>query len=519
MTRAALGHTSVAIASESRHTVEAGRQIAELGGNAVDIAVASALAATVSEALMCSLGGSAFIHIKHPGRDPELIDGADAMPRVPERELRGEEKAWRIARVPYGDGIAVNVGHASVAVPGMLRALELAWERHGSLPWAEVLKPAIALARDGVSANQTLVMWLGMAGRVIFYEQAASRAVFFPDGEKPLRKGEWYRQAQLGDSLEHIARHGADALYIGDLAKAFSDEITAHGGYVTRDDLASYAAQVRTPLLLTSHGYHLALNPPPSIGGAMVGSMMNMYDMHWSDAMSEAERVLLLARVQRAMFYLRHQEGGGDWDDERAGQILERAWLEEYFHKTFSPNTMHMSVATGDGGVVAITMSNGYGSGITIPGTGIHTNNSLGEPELNPAGYFRIRAGGRMVSNMAPTVVWDDRGTQLAMGSPGASRITTSILQGWTRFGYEKLTIEDAVRAPRLHVENIGGRFVVQHEPGIDVSLAGKHFALRAFDAPDMYFGALNVAGIDENGSLHAIGDRRRQGSQFVSGS
>ena len=178
---------------------------------------------------------------------------------------------------------------------------------------------------------------------------------------------------------------------------------------------------------------------------------------------------------------------------------------------------MHLSVANGDGSVVAITMSNGYGSGITIPGTGIATNNSLGEPELNPAGFFRIPAGGRLVSNMAPTVVWDDHGTQLALGSPGASRIATSILQGWIRFGFEGLDFDEAVRAPRLHVEQIDGRFVLQHEPGIDTSLAGRHFDLRAFDAPDMYFGALHLAGVDAEGRLRACGDRRRWGTQFVS--
>ena len=112
--------TPVAISSESAHTVEAGRQLAEVGGNAVDIAVGSALAATVSEALMCSLGGSAFINIKLPGQVPELVDGADVMPAVPEEVLRSGERSWREASIPYGDGITINVGHGSVAVPGML---------------------------------------------------------------------------------------------------------------------------------------------------------------------------------------------------------------------------------------------------------------------------------------------------------------------------------------------------------------------------------------------------------------
>lgn len=509
--------TSVAIASESPGTVSAGREIAEMGGNAVDIAVGAALTATVSETLMCSLGGSAFINIKLPGKQPELIDGADAMPHIPEAELNSSEKAWKAAAIPYGDGITINVGHASVAVPGMLRALEMAWQRHGSLPWSEIVCPAIDLARSGTTCGQTLGDWLGMAGRAVFFQQQESRETFFPDGSTALEEGDFYKPPHLDQTLELVAREGADALYLGDLGRAFAEEISANHGYVTRDDLAAYRPEVRQPIQLNSHGYRLALNPPPSIGGAMLGSMVNLYDALYREDMNDAEKVLLIAQIQRTMFSLRHQEGSTDWNSERAAHILEKPWLEKFFHKTFSPNTMHMSVGTGDGTVVAITMSNGYGSGISIPGTGIPTNNSLGEPELNPAGYFRIPPGGRLVSNMSPTVVWKDDGMALALGSPGASRITTTILQGWIRMGFGGMSFEDMVRAPRFHVENIDGEFVVQHEPGIDVNLAGDHFKLRSFEGPDMYFGALNVAGIDSSGKLHALADTRRHGAQYVS--
>lgn len=509
--------TALAIASESPATVAAGREVAALGGNAVDIAVGAALAATVTEALMCSLGGSAFINIKLPGLEPELIDGADAMPRVPDAVRQGRGRAWTQAEIPYGDGIAVNVGHASVAVPGMLRALELAWQRHGSLPWAVLMEPAIAVARAGTTVGHTLGAWLGMAGKAIFHGQTESREAFFPDGSTPLQAGDFYKPPHLDQTLALIAAEGADVLYRGDLGRRFADEICAGGGFVTLEDLSAYRAELRRPIQLRSHGYRLALNPPPSIGGAMVGSMVNLYDALWRPGMDEAERVLLVAQIQRTMFDLRHQEGSADWDDTRASGILEREWLLRFFHKTFAPNTMHLSVAGGDGSVVAITMSNGYGSGISITGTGIPTNNSLGEPELNPAGYYRIPTGGRLVSNMSPTVVWDDSGMALAMGSPGASRITTTILQGWIRLGFEGMGFEDMVRAPRLHVEKIDGEFVLQYEPGIDTRLAEAHFPLRAFDGPDMYFGALNVAGVDHDGRLHALADQRRRGDEFVS--
>ena len=504
-----------AIASESPYTVEAGRHVAAAGGNAVDIAVGAAIAATVSETLRCSLGGSAFICLKLPGREPELIDGGDAMPRL--AAVSAGERAWRTATVPYGDGIDVNVGHGSVAVPGMLRALELAWQRHGSLPWVEVVAPAVELARTGLQPSQTLVKWLEMAGRPIFYQQGESRASFFPDGENALRRGEFYQPPHLVDTLELIGREGADALYRGDLAAAFAAEMEDHGGWLRREDLEAYRAEVRRPLQLSSHGFRLALNPPPSIGGAMLASMVRLFEQLSAPRDSEAARILHIARAQRVMFDLRNSEGRGDWNRERAEAIIDPDWLLRFMDKVFAPNTMHTSTATSDGAVVAITMSNGYGSGISIPGTGIPTNNSLGEPELNPAGFFRIPAGGRLVSNMAPTVAWHDNGTTLAMGSPGASRITTTLMQAWLGFAWQGLSFEDMVRAPRLHVERVQGEFVAQYEPGLDMSLVAEHFRLRPFDAPDMYFGACNVAGTDADGRLHALADGRRHGAQWIS--
>lgn len=507
--------TKVAIASESAYTVEAGAQIAELGGNAVDIAVAAALAAAVSEALMCSLGGSAFVSIKIPGESPELIDGADAMPDVPQNRVEEIMAFWKTADVAYGDGISVHVGHSSIAIPGMLKALELAWKKHGSLPWKEIVEPALALARSGVKANSTLAIWLGLAGKAIFYDQPDSRKAYFVD-ERPLKRDEHYKIDHLSDTFELIAREGSRALYEGDLAKALSEEILDNGGFVTRKNLADYRAIERKPIVLSTQGYNLSLNPPPAIGGAMVGSMIQMFEGIWSKDLTDAKKVLRIAEIQKTMLSLREQEAHGDWSNERANFILEKEWLKKFFGKAQSPNTMHLSVATGDGSVVSITMSNGYGSGITIPKTGIPCNNSLGEPELNPRGFFAIQPGNRVVSNMSPMVAWNNEGTTLAMGSPGASRITTSLFQTWVRFAFEGLSFEESVLAPRLHMEPMQGELLLQYEPGIDVDLVKDKYKLSYFTKKDMYFGSVNIAGSDAKGRLHALADIRRFGNQHI---
>ena len=507
-----MSNIKIAIAADSPETVRAGQIVAENGGNAVDVAVACALAASLTEVLMCSLGGSAFISIKLPGENPIVIDGADAMPEV----SKVMTHAWREAELPYGDGIKVNVGHGSIAIPGMLKALEETWKRYGKIPWKEVMAPAIQMAKEGVAANFTLAAWLELAGNPIFYSQIESRKCFFPTG-RPIQKNDIFTLPDYDQTLEAIAIEGARVFYEGHIAEAFEQEIQSHDGYLKRSDMANYRAIIRQPLIISSQNYKLALNPPPSIGGAMVGSMIGMIDSRWDPSLSLGHKTLLLAKVQQSMLNLRHEEAASDWCNKRAFQILEREWLKKYLDKRMSPHTLHMSIISSDGAAISITMSNGYGSGITIPGTGITCNNSLGEPELNPHGFFTLKPQERFVSNMSPAVAWDEEGRVIALGSPGASRIITTITQGWINLAYNKLDPHTSVSAPRLHVDSQDDGYVIQYEPGVDLSSLKQHFKLRPFENKDMYFGALNIAIKDKNGKVEAVADSRRHGATYHS--
>ena len=512
--------TRAAIAGSTSATVEAGARIARLGGNAVDIAVAAALTATAAEVLMCSLGGSGFIMLHLPGGAPELIEGADAMPGLsrPGRALAPpvDSPAWRQVHIPHGDGIDVMAGHASVAVPGVLAALELAWQRHGSLPWREVMAPVVELTRTGWPLGEASAMGIGVLGRPIMDHQPASRACFFPDG-RTMQAGEVLRIPGLHDSMEAIARHGSEAFYRGDLAAAFAREMADNGGFVTREDLSGYRAQVRKPLRLLSRGFEMALNPPPSVGGAAVGTLIGLLEIGWNDQHDPATQVLHNARAQQYILGLRGREfHQRDFDDARARAILEEETLRRYHGALKSPNTTQLSVATGDGSMVAITMSQGYGSGVNIPSTGIVCNNSLGEPELNPHGYFAAAPGERVVSNMAPTVAWHPDGRCIAFGSPGASRITTAIAQTWMRFAFEGSSFQHAVEQPRLHIEEWDDGFRAQCEPGLDIGLLASEFIVRPFAERHLYFGGTQVAGRARSGTLHAIADSRRGGKTVI---
>lgn len=505
--------TQAAIAADSPLTAAAGARVARSGGSAADIAVSAALAAAVAEPLMCSLGGSAFFMIRPAGAPAELIEGADAMPTISSVPT-AESTAWRTARLPYGDGIDVQAGPAAVAVPGMLAAAEQAWTRHGRLPWRDIVAPALELARTEIPAGATMAKWLALVGRSLFWQQDDCRHCFFPNGDRPLEKGEPFRIPHLEQTLEAIAEQGAAALYQGDLAAAFAREIQQLGGFITRDDLAAYRAVGREPIHLRSRGFQLALNPPPAVGGTAVGCLANMVQSHWRDRMPAAERTLLHARAQVRLLGIREDQlSHPTFGEPVADSLLQNASLHGNWPALKTPNTTHLSVATSDGSMVSVTLSMGYGAGVIVPSLGIGCNNSLGEPELNPRGFHAADAGTRLVSNMAPSLAWHQDGRCLAIGSPGASRITTSIAQTWARYALENMSMEQAVQAPRLHIEPLSDGLRAQFEPGIDASLLHDKFIVRPFPSKDMYFGAIKLAARDHRGRLHAVADERRHGA------
>ena len=318
----------------------------------------------------------------------------------------------------------------------------------------------------------------------------------------------------LGHLHERHLRPGAVILSCATVAPAFAREMAENGGFVSREDLTAYQARERKPLAMRSSGFHLSLNPVPTVGGAAVGSLIGMLEVDWNRGTSAAERARLHARAQGALLTLREEElYAAEFSASRAACLLEPATLRRHLHALRSPNTTHFSVATGDGALAAVTMSNGYGSGVIIPGTGIVCNNSLGEPELNPLGYHRSPAGSRIISNMAPTLARHHDGRCLALGSPGASRITTAIAQTWAHYAFENASFEDAVNGARLHLEAWHDGLRAQCEPGIDPSLLHDDYLVRPFEKPDMFFGAVKLVGLDRDGRLQAVADHRRKGA------
>jgi gamma-glutamyltranspeptidase / glutathione hydrolase len=475
-------------------TAEAGARVLREGGNAVDAAVGAALASWTAEPLLTGPGAGGFMLVAGAGERPTLLDFFVEAPG------RGADPAARAALVPvdvlFGDVVQrFHVGAASCGAPGVPAGLATALARWGTLPAAELAAPAAALARTGVEVNaaQAYIFEI-LEGIVVSTPQA--RAAFGPGG-RALRVGERFASRELAETIERFGAEGAAPFYTGDLAAALVDWLAAQGGQLTHADLAAYDAVARDPVRARYRGRDVLTNPPPSAGGTLLALALARLDARGDGPPALADVVAVMEEAQ----------------DERTPAFvagLAEPGFAERFLGAHLGSTTHISVVDAEGLACAMTCTNGEGSGMVVPGTGIHVNNVMGEEDLSPLGFFTAPPGRRMPSMMAPTVVLGPAGdVELVLGSAGSNRIRSAILQVIVGAVDHGLRAQEAVLAPRVHAE----AGVVYAEPGVPVGeLAGREVV--AFTARNLFFGGAQAVERDRRtGALSGAGDPRRGGA------
>ncbi len=505
---------SLAIAAPSELAVDAARDIVDAGGNAVDAAIAAAAVAMCTEVGIVSLDAGAFVTVWPREGEPRVVDGCVAMPgfgRPADRFGRGGIPV----RVSYGGGVDMVVGCGAVAVGGAVAALGETSRRWGSLPWARLLEPAAARVRQGFPLSHASRTWLEHSHEAVFGWQAESHELVHDASGNIRPAGHVMHIPGLGDTLDLLAREGPDCLYGGELGRAIADWVDAGDGLLSAEDLAAYQARTCEPLEDTMGEWTVAMPPPPSLGGAALAAMMAMLG-HQPQPEWTAGDVARLAEVQRAVFGFRNDHVFTA-DDPPAAVARLLAWAREEgeaVDRLRSPSTIHVSVVDGEGMACAVTASSGYGSGVFVPSAGLWLNNCLGEIELNPRGFHALPPGRRLGSNMAPTVGRRGDGAVLAVGSPGAERITTAILQVLINFTRLGMSLAEAIDAPRLHVERTVEGWCAAAEPGLPLEALDMPY--RCFDDISMFFGGVGAALVDGRGRMDAAADPRRRGSARV---
>ena len=504
---------SVAIAATGPVAVDAALGAVRAGGNAVDAALAAIMVAMTSEPGIVSPMGGAYITIWPVDGEPEVIDGNVEMPGrgLPEERFGGGLLEFSLT---YGGGITVYAGPGSVAIPGAFAAMGVAHERHGAGEWARVMHDSVKAARNGYHLGSAAAHYLALATDSIFGWDEQTRATLTNENGGPLASGDRLTSPDLADSLSLIGERGWREAYTGEIGRALAADSRERGGLITEDDLASYAAVVRTPLRMPVGEWDLATNPPPSIGGPMLAVMLGELALRggtdWRDVI-EVQKQVLTYRTDVHDFSTNLEEDGY--------QLLEEVKAKGLAGLTTSSSTVHVSAVDSDGMGCAITASSGYGSGATVPGTGLLLNNCLGEPELNRLCLHALAPGTRLASNMAPTVARAPDGRVLAIGSPGADRITTALMQVLARHLLLGIDVGEAIGRPRAHVRVIRGEATrVDYERDDSIAAAVQALGMPGLEHEQhsMYFGGVGAASLSASGVLSAAGDPRREAATGV---
>jgi gamma-glutamyltranspeptidase/glutathione hydrolase len=470
-------------------TAEAGARVLREGGNAVDAAVAAMLVSFATEPLLTGLGAGGYMLVAGAGPEPTLLD---FFVQAPTRVGDGSEAELRGIDVSFGDAAQVfHIGAASCGVYGTPAGVCEAVRRWGTVSLQDLAAPAAQLAREGVvlNAGQAYVAEI-LADLLTSTPECA--ALWAPEGHI-LREGELLRNPELGDALLHLARDGAEPFYRGDIAAAVCDWLRGHGGSLTSEDLAGYRAIERTPVKIAYRDREILTNPPPSAGGTLLVYALALLDREPSPpTLRGVVAAMAAAQSERTPEFV---EG------------LDQEGFLERFLATRLGSTTHISVIDVDGCACSVTCTNGEGSGIVVPGTGMHINNVMGEEDLNPLGFHLHPAGRRMPSMMAPSIVMRDGEVELVLGSAGSNRIRSALLQTIVAVVDHGMPVRQAVDAPRVHFED----GILFAEPGIGLEELDTDTPVVRFGERNLFFGGVQAALRRESSSTGA-GDPRRGG-------
>jgi gamma-glutamyltranspeptidase/glutathione hydrolase len=497
------------------------------GGNAVDACVAAAFASWVAESPLTGPGAGGFmlVHRARDGSD-RLLDFFVSVPGLAARPVR--PAGMEAIDIDFdGDTSQIfRIGAASCAVPGAAAGLEAAHRAYGSLPWPRLFEPALELARGGVELTRPQA-YLHAILDLILRHTPEGRRIY--GRRSRLVAGDRLVLADLGGTLEELSRKGAAAIYTGKIGRRVVAYLREQSGAVTTADLAAYRVIRRRPVRVRFRGDEFVSNPPPSSGGVLIGYGLQLLDALGPVAPAgSVDAIAPLADVMREQGRARTgsfardlYRGGlarrlGSAENIRVAVGRIRAGLAGAA-ETAARGTTHISVVDASGNAASLTASTGSGSGVIVPGTGIHLNNMLGEYDLNPAGGG-ARPGARLTSMMAPSIVLRRGRPRLVVGSAGSVRLRGAILQAIVNVVDHGLGVEEAIGAPRVHFEEPHLHCEGGSDPAALDALEARGYDVVRWRRRNLYFGGVAAVEVGAGGRLAAAGDPRRGGHGIVVG-
>ena len=515
-----------AIAAGHPITAVVGARVLARGGNAVDACIAAAFASWVAESPLTGPGGGGFMAV-HRGRDhsTRVLDFFVTVPGLGGDHEPGHADEMETVDVDFTPESSqqFRIGAASCAVPGVVAGLAAAHRAYATRPWDELIAPAAELARDGIVLTSSQAYLHAILDLVLRHTEQG-RELYGPDGDR-LTSGDVLALPDLARTLELLAEHGAAALYRGEFADAIVDHLD---GRVTPRDLAEYRVVRRRPVRAAFLGHELDSNPPPSRGGLLIAYGLRLLDE--LGAGGSPGSAAALARLVEVMREQGRALGERFFRDLYRGgltkRLLDSAAVEEAAARIRAREpappepaeawgTTHISVVDAEDNAASLTATTGSGSGVVVPGTGIHLNNMLGEFDLAAVGRLP-RPGARMTSGMAPTIVLRSGRARLVVGSAGSLRLRGAIVQIVLNAVAHGLPVEEAINRPRVHVEGPE----VHCEGGFDAAeldaLEERGYELVRWRHRNLYFGGAAAVEVSDDETLAAAGDPRRGGAGIV---
>ncbi len=466
------------VATQESTATKVGVEILMQGGNAVDAAVAIGFTLAVTLPRAGNLGGGGFMmmHIAKTG-ETVAIDYRETAPALSTRDMYLDKEGNAVSE-------RSRFTHLSVGVPGTVAGLTLALKKYGTLTLKQVMAPAIRLAEQGILVTRPLAQSLKQSRETLLRWPEATK-IFMKSNGGPYAPGDVLQQKDLARSLKMISKEGANAFYLGDIAKKLVAEMQTHAGLLTLEDLQNYRAVVRAPVHGTYRGYEIFSMPPPSSGGIHLIQMLNILEGYPLGALgAQSPATLHLMTESMKLAYADRSQHLGDpnfWKVPVAG-LLSKSYANQLRKGIASDRakpsldirpgnplpyesseTTHFSVLDGEGNAVAntYTLNFNYGSGIVAKGTGILLNNEMDDFSAKPGvpnayGLVGGKANAvapnkRPLSSMTPTLVFKDGKPFLATGSPGGSRIISTTLQMIVNVVDHKMNLRAATQAPRIH--------------------------------------------------------------------
>ena len=503
---------------------EIGLDVMRRGGNAVDAAVTCAFVQGVVDPQMCGLGGCGAMLVHSPQSGDALLEFyGTAGSRV--REDQWESLFIREAADRYGyvlEGWVNDVGYQSVAVPGTVAGLHEAMTRFGTISWAEAIEPSIPLARDGFPVTGAMHgYWTTDYGPDLvphaqrIQATPEARRLYTHEG-RLYEIGEVMVQADLARTLDRLASAGPDDFYRGEIADAMAADLTANGGFITREDLASYRVNVTEPIRGTYRGLSVAAAGPPA-GGLTLLQMLNFlegYDIRahgWPS--TEAARLLVEAMAWAVADRELHV-ADPRFVDVPVGALADKdyaAKAREVVHDR--PDTTHVCVVDDGGNAVSLSHTLGSASGVVTPGLGFGYNDYMNCFDPRPGHPNSVRPGKTRVTMMTPAMVFEGRKLRVCIGAPGGTKIVTAILQVLVNVLDHEMSPVEAVSAPRVDFQGS----VVQAEARIPrvvcdgLERLGYEVNRRTLNY-DSYFARPQVIVVERDGFMSGASDPRKDG-------